>query len=87
MPCYQPEHWQSRRWQTDSRWYVVELVQDLWGNWQVRRSWGSRTSARGNEKSLEVVSLDEGAKLIKRAEKRRTQRGYRAATTTTTPTR
>ena len=87
MPCYQPEHWQSRCWQTDSRWYVVELVQDLWGNWQVRRSWGGRFNRITGKQSKSVSGPEEGAEILQRTAKRRQQRGYRAATTTTTPTR
>ena len=87
MPSYQPEHWQSRRWQTDSRWYVVELVQDLWGNWQVRRSWGGRFNRIAGEQSKSVSGPEEGAEILQRTAKRRQQRGYKAATTTATPTR
>ncbi len=74
---YRLDLWQRRRWETDSRWYVAELVQDLWGNWRVRQSWGSRFSDQGNGRSLEVSSYAEGLELMERTGKRRMQRGYR----------
>ena len=76
MLAYQPDRWQYRRWKTDSRWYVAELVQDLWGNWLVRQSWGSRFSDQGNGRSLEVSSYAEGLELLERTAKRRLQHGY-----------
>ncbi|SEO99739.1 hypothetical protein [Nitrosovibrio sp. Nv6] len=32
------------RWETAQRWYEVELVRDLIGDWVVVRRWGSKAS-------------------------------------------
>ena len=38
---YQLELWQRSIWQKDTRFYTVELCQDLFGNWIVLKTWGS----------------------------------------------
>lgn len=76
MHCYMPDRWQRHRWQTDSRFYIVEVTQDLFGHWQLHRCWGSRTSARGNEQRLFADSYEEAIRLFQVTAKRRKQRGY-----------
>lgn len=76
MPTYSPERWQCHRWQTDSRYYMAEVTQDLFGQWQLHRTWGSRTSARGGEQRLNTASYDEAMCLLRATAKRRRQRGY-----------
>lgn len=77
MPTYSPDRWQRCRWQTDSRYYIAEVTQDLFGQWQLHRTWGSRTSARGNEQRLLADSYEEALHLMQVTLKRRKQRGYR----------
>ena len=57
MPTYSPDRWQRHSWQTDSRYYMAEVTQDLFGQWQLHRTWGSRTSARGGEQRLELTGF------------------------------
>ncbi len=38
---YELELWQQSNWQKDTRFYCLELRQDLFGNWIVKRTWGS----------------------------------------------
>lgn len=76
MRRYQPELWQSHRWQTDTRYYMAEISQDLWGHWLIRREWGGRTNARGNAQSLSVASYEEALVLLNATFQRRAQRGY-----------
>ena len=80
MPTYSPDRWQRHSWQTDSRYYMAEVTQDLFGQWQLHRTWGSRTSARGGEQRLNTASYDEALQLLKVTAKRRKQRGYLPAT-------
>ena len=77
MPAYSPEHWQHRHWQTDTRYYMAEVTQDLFGQWQLHRRWGSRTSARGGEQLFHTISYEEALRLLQETTKRRKQRGYR----------
>lgn len=80
MPTYSPERWQRHSWQTDSRYYMAEVTQDLFGQWQLHRIWGSRTTARGGEQRLTTASYEEALHLLQVTAKRRRQRGYQIAT-------
>lgn len=77
MPSYSPDQWQRCYWQTDSRYYLAEVTQDIFGQWLVCRRWGSRTSARGNEQTIPTLNYNEALKFLEATAKRRKQRGYR----------
>ena len=79
MPTYSPDRWQRCHWQTDSRYYMAEVTQDLFGQWQLHRTWGSRTSARGGEQRLNTASYEDALNLLQATAKRRRQRGYKLA--------
>ena len=76
MPTYSPDRWQRQHWQTGTRYYMAEVTQDLFGQWQLHRTWGSRTSARGGEQRLSVTSHEEAVQLLQVTAKRRAARGY-----------
>lgn len=76
---YQPEQWQRWHWQTAQRYYIAELTQDLFGQWLVCRTWGSRTSARGNQKFLPTASYEHALRLLHTTNQRRKARGYQPA--------
>ena len=68
--------WIRERWTTASRYYKVEIMQDLFGVWLVRRSWGGLMNHRGNSLSTPAESYEHACALLAEVEKRRTQRGY-----------
>lgn len=72
----QPERWLTKRWQTDTRYYVVEVTQDLFGNWLVKRSWGGLRSHRGSSLTLPADNYDHALALLAAVEKRRKGRRY-----------
>ncbi len=76
MQRYRLEDWQHRHWQTSQRWYSADLTQDLFGQWQVRTSWGGRFNRIAGEQSKTVEGPEEGVKLLQATAKRRQQRGY-----------
>ena len=76
MLTYRPDRWQRHSWQTETRYYMAEVTQDLFGQWQLHRTWGSRTSARGGEQRLSVASHEEAVQLLQVTAKRRAARGY-----------
>ncbi len=82
MYTYSPDRWQRCHWQTASRYYVAEVTQDLFGQWLVRRCWGSRTSARGNEQHLSAANYEAAERLLDATAKRRRARGYHDVTVT-----
>lgn len=75
MP-HQPERWITQRWQTARRYYVVEVTQDLFGNWLVKRSWGGLGSHRSNSVTMPANDYKQALKLLEDVAKRRQQRGY-----------
>lgn len=79
MSLYQLNEWRRLYWQTDHRYYIAELKQDLFGEWMVCRYWGSRTSARGNQQHLFASTYEHGLMLMQVTAKRRQARGYESS--------
>ena len=67
-----------RRWvhPEKARYYQVDLVQDLLGDWTLVLCWGGLGSKRGGMRILTVASEGAGQELIEAIAKRRRQRGY-----------
>lgn len=72
----QPELWLTQRWTTDHRYYVAEVVQDLFGVWLVKRSWGSIGTHRGGSQTQPAADYADAVQLLRQVEKRRKARGY-----------
>ena len=66
------------RWETAHRWYEVELVHDLLGDWVVRRRWGGKDSHRHGERPDLVSGAAEGRQVIEQIHRARVRRkpGY-----------
>ncbi len=77
MLSYQLDKHLYSSWQKDTRFYIIELCQDLWGNWLLRKTWGSATK-RDFGRSISTVcpNYETGVELYYKAEKRRLSRGY-----------
>jgi hypothetical protein len=56
--------------------YSVMLERDLFGDWVVVQSWGSRFSQRGGGITQVVASFEEGVAFLQKISQRRQQRGY-----------
>jgi predicted DNA-binding WGR domain protein len=59
------------------RYYQVDLVQDLFGDWTLTQVWGGLGSRRGQVRIVYVPSYAAGVERIEHIAKRRQQRGYR----------
>jgi len=70
------ENWITHRWQKGSRYYVAELMQDLFEAWILKRTWGSIQTHRGQNVTLYADNYDHAIKLLRDVEKRRKARGY-----------
>ncbi len=70
------EQWLTYRWQKSNRYYVAELMQDLFGAWLLKRTWGSIDTHRGQSKTLYANDYDHALKLLQKLEKRRKARGF-----------
>ncbi|WP_293650248.1 WGR domain-containing protein [Thiolapillus sp.] len=58
------------------RYYQVDLVKDLLGDWTVVKAWGSLDSHRGNQKICLVSGKEDGLSEIQGLIKERLWRGY-----------
>lgn len=67
-----------RRWVHPEklRYYQVELLQDLLGDWTLVQCWGGLDSRRGRMRILAVPSEAAGQAQIEAIARRRCQRGY-----------
>ena len=74
---YDLENWQSSRWQKGTRYYGIELCQNLFGDWVIRRTWG-RNNTVGSGKLLTITcySREEALEIYQKQQARRTKRGY-----------
>lgn len=64
------------RWETVSRWYEVDLMRDLLGDWVVIRRWGGKGSNRHGQKTELVVDEIQGIKAVEVIGQMRVKRGY-----------
>lgn len=70
------DQWIKECWQTATRYYVAEIMQDLFGTWVLKRSWGGRGSRAGNSKVVVAADYDHAVKLLEAVAKQRTAHGY-----------
>ena len=77
MLSYQLDKHLYSSWQKDTRFYIIELCQDLWGNWLLKKTWGS-AAKRDLGRSISTVcpNYQTAVELYYKAEKRRLSRGY-----------
>ncbi|MEM7132097.1 MAG: WGR domain-containing protein [Chloroflexota bacterium] len=73
---YDTEKWQAKRWETERRYYVAELRQDLFGGWCIERHWGARYSRQGNSLTISANDYVHALELLEEVAKRRQLRGY-----------
>ncbi len=66
-----------QRWTTAERYYTLRVQQDLFGQWELLKVWGSLRSRHGRHKVCPAQSHEAAAGLLTREARRRAQRGYR----------
>ena len=71
----------QKRWETPTKFYQVDLHQDLLNAWVVMKTWGSRTSKSGACAVDIVESYSAGLAAIQETEKRRIKHGYHTVST------
>jgi hypothetical protein len=62
--------------QTNERHYTLLLIQDLFDQWIVVRSWSGRWTNKGASKMTAVPNYESGFKYFKEVVKIRERRGY-----------
>jgi hypothetical protein len=64
------------RWETDTKYYKANLYRDLFNDWILEKSWGSKFSRRGGEQLVFCTSRNDGLSKIKALNSLRARRGY-----------
>ena len=74
---YQLEKLQYSRWQKDTRFYSLELCQDIFGNWIIKRTWGSAVKLDfGRSNSTICPDYQTALLAYEKQLARRQKRGY-----------
>lgn len=68
--------WQTHYWRTERRYYQADIMQDLFGVWLVKRSWGGLGSRARQSMTIPAADYEHALTLLKEVAKRRHQRGY-----------
>ena len=75
---YQLELWQCSSFSKDTRFYHLELCQDIFGNWVIKRTWGSAVQRDfGRSNSIICPDYQTGLLWYEKQQTRRKKRGYR----------
>jgi hypothetical protein len=67
-------------WETDTRYYMAELVKDLLGDWTIYCNWGGKLNRRRGGKPIICSSYDDGLMKLGTLEKKRINRKYKEIT-------
>ena len=67
----------SYRFTWHTRFYTAVLDRDMFGQWTVTRSWGSRRNGQGGGRVTVVESYEAGLVLLQTIQRRREKLGYR----------
>lgn len=74
---YQLEKVRRSVWQKDTRFYTLELCQDIFGNWIVKKTWGSAVKLDfGRSNSIICPDYQTGLLWYDKQNERRQKRGY-----------
>lgn len=76
MQKYDVEKWLQIRFQKLSRYYYINLKQDLWGNWNVTCQWGGLGSRKGGQMSIICDNYAQALKIFADKAERRRKRRY-----------
>lgn len=67
----------SCRFSWHTRFYTAVLDRDLFGQWTVTRSWGSKRNGQGGGRVTVVEDFEAGVVLLQTIRRRRERHGYR----------
>jgi hypothetical protein len=74
---YQLEKWQHSAWRKETRFYSIELCQNLFGNWIVKRTWGSAVKRDFGRETYSICpDYQTGLQWYEQQQSRRQKRGY-----------
>ena len=64
------------RWETPTRYYVGQVQENLFGQWELIRAWGGRGNRLGGMMVEPAASQGHALQLLAAEDKRRRRRGY-----------
>lgn len=76
LPHADFERWITECWRTERRYYQADILQDLFGTWLLKRSWGGLGSRRRSSMTHVVTAYEEALQLLDEVAKKRLKRGY-----------
>lgn len=65
-----------QRWEKGTRYYQVDVGQDLWGQWMLVQRWGRRGTALGQTRCIPCGAYADALHRLAQIRRRRLQRGY-----------
>ena len=65
------------RWETENKYYIAWLEEDLFEDWVLIKAWGDKYSRLGNIRQELCDSYNNGIFRLQTLDKKRQQRGYR----------
>ena len=71
------KQWLYSVWLNETRYYSIELGQNLFGNWIVKCTWGRyKTQGAGQSNSTVCGDYEQALAIYKKEQTRRIKRGY-----------
>ncbi|MDJ0903343.1 MAG: WGR domain-containing protein [Xenococcus sp. MO_188.B8] len=71
------EQWLYSLWFKETRFYAIELSQDIFSHWIVTCTWGRyKTQGAGQSKTMECDDYDQALEIYHQEQTRRLKRGY-----------
>lgn len=67
----------SLRWESDTRYYIAFVHQDLFGDLVLSRYWGAKETRQGGERHERLTCLEDIAVRLQEILRGRERRGYR----------
>lgn len=82
---YDLYRWQRQVWTSDTRVYIIELKQNLFGDWILVCAWRGKGQRGGQSQTRYAASYEAALDWLAHAERRRRARGYQLQTSESHP--
>lgn len=65
-----------REWESPTRYYRLEIAQDMFGMWVITRLWKGRFSKKGSKLTISTDDKDAALQWLDKIGKQRAKKGY-----------
>lgn len=66
----------QQHWLTEQRFYLLQVQQNLFREWELLKAWGGRDSRRGGYRVVPAQDAGQAMALLNTESRRRARRGY-----------